>query len=107
MFKSPKVYIMRQISDNKKEVVSTKGNQLLVILASCLAVLFVIIISIVIGSRDLDVLKMMSNAISDAFNVTSGSFAGWLALIIVSGIILIVIIGALALIKKAFEIFKE
>jgi len=85
---------------------STKGSQLLCILASCLVVLFVIIIFIMLSAHDNYLFNLFSDTILDSFNVTPGSFAGWVVMLIVAGILLIAILGTLSVVKYAISLFN-
>lgn len=84
----------------------SKGSQLLGILTICLVVLLVIIVLILNSANDSFFLNVISDTIFNAFQVTPGSFGGWLVMLIVAGIVLMAIMGTFSLVKYAINLFK-
>jgi len=85
---------------------SSKGSQLLGILTLCIGVLLVIIILILISANDSFFLNAITDTVFNAFQVTPGSFGGWIVMLIVAGILLISIMGTFSLVKYAINLFK-
>lgn len=85
---------------------SSQGSRLLGILSLCLVVLLAIIILILISANDSFFLSAITGTVFNAFQVTPGSFGGWLVMLIVAGIVLISIMGTYSLVKYAINLFK-
>lgn len=83
---------------------ATKGQFPFTIFIACLALLLFVLIFEIVGNQD--ILGQASDAIAGAFGVPAGSFAGWLALVIVVGAVLLVAGGTVTLIKNALGQFK-
>ncbi len=84
-------------------MVGTKGFFKIFIIA-LVFLFFVILLEL---NDDMGLFSLASDSIAGAFGVPSGSFAGWLALVIVTGSILLVAGGTVTLIKNALETFRE
>ncbi len=85
---------------------SSRGSQLLGVLALCLVVLLVIIIFILISAHDNYFFNVFSDTVLNAFQVTPGSFGGWVVMLIVAGIVLMALLGTVSLVKYAISLFN-
>jgi len=83
---------------------ATRGQFPFTIFIACLALLLFILIFEIVD--DLDIFGQASDAIAGVFGVPAGSFAGWLALVIVAGAVLLMAGGTVTLIKNALGQFK-